>query len=94
MDSKTDIKKRLPSRHVTEGPERAPHRSYLYAMGLTSKQIHQPFVGVASCWNEAAPCNIALMRQAQAVKKGGRGRRRYAPRILHHHSHRRHGHGP
>src|SRR5213083_321992 len=70
MDAKTSIKKRLPSRHVTEGPERAPHRSYLYAMGLTTEQIHQPFVGVASCWNEAAPCNIALMRQAQAAKKG------------------------
>src|SRR6184192_1494538 len=70
MDAKTSIKMRLPSRHVTEGPERAPHRSYLYAMGLTTEQIHQPFVGVASCWNEAAPCNIALMRQAQAVKKG------------------------
>jgi dihydroxy-acid dehydratase len=39
-------------------------------MGLTTDQIHQPFVGVASCWNEAAPCNISLMRQAQAVKKG------------------------
>ena len=39
-------------------------------MGLTTEQIHQPFVGVASCWNEAAPCNISLMRQAQAVKKG------------------------
>src|ERR1700750_2488261 len=70
MDARTNIKSRLPSRHVTEGPERAPHRSYLYAMGLTTEQIHQPFVGVASCWNEAAPCNIALMRQAQAVKKG------------------------
>src|SRR5689334_19324581 len=70
MDAKTDLKARLPSRHVTEGPERAPHRSYYYAMGLTSQQIHQPFVGVATCWNEAAPCNIALMRQAQAVKKG------------------------
>src|SRR3954451_7704862 len=70
MDTKTDIKSRLPSRHVTEGPTRAPHRSYLYAMGLTTAQIHQPFVGVASCWNEAAPCNIALMRQAQAAKKG------------------------
>ena len=70
MDAKTSIKRRLPSRHVTEGPERAPHRSYLYAMGLTTQQIHQPFVGVASCWNEAAPCNISLMRQAQAVKKG------------------------
>src|SRR6201991_1134270 len=70
MDAKTNIKSRLPSRHVTEGPERAPHRSYLYAMGLTTQQIHQPFVGVASCWNEAASCNISLMRQAQAVKKG------------------------
>jgi dihydroxy-acid dehydratase len=70
MDAKTNIKARLPSRHVTEGPERAPHRSYYYAMGLTTEQIHQPFVGVATCWNEAAPCNIALMRQAQAVKKG------------------------
>src|SRR3974390_3564706 len=71
MDAKSKIKNRLPSRHVTEGPERAPHRSYYYAMGLTTEQIHQPLVGVASCWNEAAPCNIALMRQAQAVKKGG-----------------------
>jgi dihydroxy-acid dehydratase len=70
MDAKTDLKARLPSRHVTEGPERAPHRSYYYAMGLTTAQIHQPFVGVASCWNEAAPCNIALMRQAQVVKQG------------------------
>ncbi len=70
MDAKTTDKSRLPSRHVTEGPERAPHRSYYYAMGLTRRQIHQPFVGVASCWNEAAPCNISLMRQAQAVKKG------------------------
>jgi dihydroxy-acid dehydratase len=70
MDAKTSLKSRLPSRHVTEGPERAPHRSYYYAMGLTTEQIHQPFVGVASCWNEAAPCNISLMRQAQAAKKG------------------------
>ena len=70
MTEFTYNKAKLPSRHVTEGPERAPHRSYLYAMGLTKAQIHQPLVGVASCWNEAAPCNIALMRQAQAVKKG------------------------
>jgi len=63
-------KSRLPSRHVTEGPERAPHRSYLYAMGLTTEQIHQPLIGVATAWNEAAPCNISLQRQAQAVKKG------------------------
>lgn len=70
MDARVFDKKKLPSRHVTEGPARAPHRSYYYAMGLSSEQIHQPFVGVATCWNEAAPCNIALMRQAQAVKRG------------------------
>ena len=60
----------MPSRHVTVGPGRAPHRSYYYAMGLTQDEIDQPFVGVATCWNEAAPCNIALSRQAQSVKKG------------------------
>ena len=70
MDAKTFDKSKLPSRHVTEGPSRAPHRSYYYAMGLTEEEIHRPFVGVASCWNEAAPCNISLMRQAQAAKKG------------------------
>ncbi|SJZ49632.1 dihydroxy-acid dehydratase [Enhydrobacter aerosaccus] len=63
-------KSKLPSRYTTVGPERAPHRSYLYAMGLNEKQINQPIVGVATCWNEAAPCNIALNRQAQAVKVG------------------------
>ena len=63
-------KSNLPSRHVTEGPGRAPHRSYYYAMGLTEDEINQPFVGVATCWNEAAPCNIALSRQAQSVKRG------------------------
>lgn len=63
-------KEKLVSRYVTEGVESAPHRSYYYAMGMTEEQIHQPLVGVATCWNEAAPCNIALSRQAQAVKKG------------------------
>ena len=63
-------KSKLPSRHVTEGPARAPHRSYYYAMGMTETEIHQPLVGVATCWNEAAPCNISLNRQAQAAKAG------------------------
>jgi dihydroxy-acid dehydratase len=63
-------KSRLPSRHVSVGPERAPHRSYYHAMGLTEEEIAQPLVGVATCWNEAAPCNIALNRQAQSVKVG------------------------
>jgi len=70
MDAKTFDKSQLVSRHVTEGPERAPHRSYYYAMGLSDEEIHRPFVGVGTCWNEAAPCNITLNRQAQAVKLG------------------------
>ena len=37
MDARVNDKTRLPSRHVTEGPERAPHRSYYYAMGLTAR---------------------------------------------------------
>jgi dihydroxy-acid dehydratase len=63
-------KSKLPSRHVSVGPASAPHRSYYYAMGMTEQEIAQPFVGVATTWNEAAPCNIALARQAQAAKKG------------------------
>jgi dihydroxy-acid dehydratase len=63
-------KSNLPSRHVTDGPNRAPHRSYLYAMGLGTREINQPLVGVASCWNEAAPCNTTLMRQAHAAAEG------------------------
>ena len=63
-------KDNLPSRHVSVGPERAPHRSFYYAMGMEEEDINKPFVGVVSTWNEAAPCNIALMRQAQSVKKG------------------------
>ena len=63
-------KSNLPSRHVSIGPERAPHRSYYYAMGMTEEEINQPLVGVVSTWNEAAPCNITLSRQARAAKKG------------------------
>jgi len=63
-------KAKLPSRHATVGPDRAPHRSYLFAMGLSRREIEQPFVGVVTTWNEAAPCNIALSRQAQAAKRG------------------------
>ena len=62
--------KKLPSRHVRIGPQKAPHRSYYYAMGLEKEDIEKPFVGVATCWNESAPCNISLMRQSQSVKKG------------------------
>ena len=63
-------KSKLPSRHVSVGVKSAPHRSMYYAMGLKSEDIAKPFVGVATTWNEAAPCNITLSRQAQSAKKG------------------------
>lgn len=62
MDANATDKSRLTSRHVTAGSARAPHRSYNYAMGFSDTEIHQPFVGVATCWNETAPCNISLTR--------------------------------
>ena len=70
MDAKVFDKAKLPSRHVTEGPSRAPHRSFLYAMGLSDAEIHRPLVGVVTCWNETAPCNITLRRQAAVAKEG------------------------
>ena len=63
-------KAKLPSRHVSVGVKSAPHRSMYYAMGLKNEDIEKPFIGVATTWNEAAPCNITLSRQAQSVKKG------------------------
>ena len=63
-------KSKLPSRHVTEGPERAPHRSFYHAMGMTEADIHRPLIGVVTSWNETAPCNISLSRQAKVVKQG------------------------
>jgi dihydroxy-acid dehydratase len=63
-------KSKLPSRHVSVGVKSAPHRSMYYAMGLTKDDINKPFVGVATTWNESAPCNITLSRQAQSAKKG------------------------
>ncbi|MEM6833921.1 MAG: dihydroxy-acid dehydratase [Pseudomonadota bacterium] len=63
-------KTKLPSRHVSVGPERAPHRSYYYAMGLTEEQIAQPFVGVVSAGNESAPCNTTLDAQADIARQG------------------------
>ena len=61
---------KLPSRHVSVGPERAPHRSYYYAMGLTEEEIARPFVGVVSAGNDSAPCNTTLDHQADVARKG------------------------
>ncbi|WP_339347823.1 dihydroxy-acid dehydratase [uncultured Sphingomonas sp.] len=63
-------KSRLPSRHVSVGPERAPHRSYYYAMGLSEEEIARPFVALASAGNDSAPCNTTLDAQADAARRG------------------------
>ncbi len=63
-------KSRLPSRHVSVGPERAPHRSYYYAMGLSEEEIGRPFVGIASAGNDSAPCNTTLDAQADVCRRG------------------------
>ena len=63
-------KSKLPSRHVSVGPERAPHRSYYYAMGLTEEEIARPFVGVVSAGNDSAPCNTTLDAQADIARAG------------------------
>ena len=63
-------KSRLPSRHVSVGPERAPHRSYYYAMGLSAEEIARPFVAIASAGNDSAPCNTTLDAQADVARAG------------------------
>lgn len=68
--SHTFDKSKLPSRHVSVGPERAPHRSYYYAMGLTEEEIGRPFVGIASAGNDSAPCNTTLDMQADFCRQG------------------------
>jgi dihydroxy-acid dehydratase len=63
-------KSKLPSRHVSVGPSKAPHRSYYYAMGLTEDDIAKPFVGVVSAGNDSAPCNTTLDLQADIAREG------------------------
>ncbi len=87
-------KSRMPSRHVTVGPERAPHRSFLYSMGLSDEQIAQPLVGVATTWNEVGAVQHLAVAPGAGGKKGGRGLGRHAARIHHDHRHRRHRDGP
>lgn len=66
-------KSKLPSRHVSVGPSKAPHRSYYYAMGLSEADIEKPFVGIVSAGNESAPCNTALDTQADVCREAVSG---------------------
>ncbi len=60
----------LRSAEVTEGVERAPHRSLFRAAGLDDEEIHQPHIGVANSWNEIVPGHVHLDELAQYVKAG------------------------
>ena len=68
--TRTFDKAKLPSRHVSVGPERSPHRSYYYAMGIAEADIAKPFVALASAGNNSAPCNTKLDEQADAAQAG------------------------
>ena len=68
-------KSKLPSRHGTVGPERAPHRSYYYAMGLAKDDIARPFVGVVTTLERGR----ALQHRPRPAGAGGQARRRQAP---------------
>lgn len=70
-------KSKLPSRYVTQSHGCEARKTMLYNIktdlypdGLEDDDLDKPFVGVVTAWNEAAPCNIALQRQAQPAKKG------------------------
>jgi dihydroxy-acid dehydratase len=63
-----DLRRR--SRVLYDGPDRAPARSYLKAIGLTDADIARPIVGIASTWTETMPCNFTLRDLAQHVKRG------------------------
>ena len=63
---------RLRSREVTDGPERAPARAMLRAVGFSEDDFGRPQVGVASSWNEVTPCNYHLDKLAALAKEGVR----------------------
>ena len=55
---------------VTEGPERAPARAMLLAMGLTPEDMNKPFIGIANLSSDVTPCNVNLARLAPKVREG------------------------
>ena len=63
---------RFRSKDITDGPQRAPNRSMLRAIGYTTDDFNHPFVGVASTWNEVTPCNFHLNKLTKKVKDGVR----------------------
>jgi len=60
------------SRYVTDGVERAPHRSLFYALGYTDEELSRPLVGICSAYSEIVPGHSNLDKVADAVKAGVR----------------------
>ncbi|MSQ12032.1 MAG: dihydroxy-acid dehydratase [Dehalococcoidia bacterium] len=70
MTSRQPIAPKHRSRDVTEGPERAPARAMLRAMGLTDSDLASPFIGIANMASDITPCNVHLDVLAREVKRG------------------------
>ena len=62
----------MPSSTITQGPDRAPARSMLKAVGFTDQDLARPIVGVANTWTEIGPCNYHLRELAAKIKEGVR----------------------
>jgi len=60
------------SRVITQGPDRAPARAMLKAIGFTDEDLAKPIIGIANTWTEIGPCNYHLRELAERVKVGVR----------------------
>ncbi|GLH66413.1 dihydroxy-acid dehydratase [Geothrix edaphica] len=60
------------SRAITQGPNRAPARAMLKAIGFTDEDLAKPIIGIANTWTEIGPCNYHLRELAERVKAGVR----------------------
>lgn len=67
-----DLRFKPKSKDVTEGPQRAPARAMLRAVGMRDEDFRKPLIGVASSWNEVTPCNLHLDKLADQAKAGVR----------------------
>nr|MBA3748624.1 dihydroxy-acid dehydratase [Solirubrobacterales bacterium] len=70
--TRTKLDPKHRSRALTEGPERAAARAYLYGIGFDEEALKKPIIGVASTWIETMPCNFHLRALAAKVKEGVR----------------------
>ena len=83
MATTSQLRLKHRSKEITEGPDRAPARAMLRAMGLTSDDMDKPFIAIANLASDVTPCNVHLDRLADAAKEG----------VRHCHRKRRHLHG-